>query len=887
MTTLADDIHSTQQFANAAEVFVGTLSAFFPGNYFETLFHGGTLRRAYWMALKDVVQGYDAASDEAALLSALMNGQAFADPRVVEELLKEFLPQQTPNYPTVARLWAETLNVQDADKSASVEKVRELFTALADALRRSPELGVALHQIAQMRASSELQWDDTTTEQDLNRLLDAALVTGASTLELQTRHLLALAAERPPHADAVPEQSLAAVVRLAEYLPSDALRGVWERVAALPNSTQRVRLLGVLATHLVTLPQAPDPLAVVRQALDEARPPLAPDVRVDVLLSLAPHLEAADSEAMTAMQGRILAGMQTVRDAASRVRALGALIPYLVPSLQSQAVVQAFETAMQGITGASAQAEALSELPAHLPVEFHERLLNIAEQLDAPEARALLLGNMIPHLSPALQVQALESALSAVAAVSGEDARTRALIALASPLETVGMLSRYPETLQRALELTFSIAFAGDRARAFAALAPQLSPELLSEALHIVRDIVDDADRAHTLARLAPHLPPDLLVAAFNIAQELRPTQARALALIALAPYLSPAARQQALEDALAAALAIERRYERVTLLVDLAPHLTEPLRQRALHEALTATRSIPDESERAQALVFLTPHLLEEQLPDALADAYTILDPLERTPVLSALLPRLPEEPRFRVGQDVLETARELRPPHHKAGILATVAPVLPEELIADAVRVADHITTPYDRLHVLTALLPRAPERLLDAALAAAHAVLNRLQRVNALLELIPYLTPSQRAAMLEDVLETALGVTDDYDRASALAHLAPYVDIRAEVQGRRQEALALALETCLDMRDATERGHLLARVAGSCTQWLTPAQAYALWRDYVPVLRERTHADLLSDLAALAPMLAHMGATRAPEAMARRLRHVVLGDALPAGK
>ena len=883
MATLADDIRSTQQFANAAEVFVGTLSALFPGDYFEALFHGETLRRAYWAALKEVVQEYDA-SEDAALVAALMNGQAFADRRVVEELLKEFLPQQTPDYHAVAQMWAPGLRLQDIDRATLTDKVRALFAALTDALRRSSELGVALHQLAQMRASSVWLWDDTTAEQDLNRLLDAALVTGASTLELQTRHLIALAAERPPHAADAREQSLAALVRLAEHLPPDVLHAVWEQVAALTNSTQQVRLLGALAPHLANLPQAPDPLAVVRQALDEARPPLAPEAQVDVLLALAPHLEAADSAGVVAMQERLLAGVQAVNDAASRVRGLGALIPYLMPTLQTQAVVSAFEAAVQGIPGASAQAEALGELPAHLPVEFHERLLNIAEGLETPEARVLLLGRMLPHLSSALQVQALHSALDAVAAVGGEDARTRALISLAPHLEAVGMLNRHPEMLQRALELTFSISFANDRARAFAALAPHLSPELLREALHVVRDIVDDANRARTLARLAPHLPPDLLVAAFNIAQELRPPQARASALVALIPYLAPAARQQALEDALAAALAIERRYERVSALVDLAPHLSEPLRQRALHEALTATRSIPDEGERAQALVFLTPHLLEEQLPDALADAYTILDPLERTPVLSALMPRLPEEPRFRVGQDALETAREVRPPHHKAGILATMAPVLPEELVAEAVRVADHVTTPYDRLHVLTALLPRAPERLLDAALAAARAVPNRLQRVNALLELIPYLTPAQRAEMLEDVLETALGVSDDYDRASALAHLAPYVDMQADVQGRRQEALGLALEACMDVRSAEERAPLLARVAESCAQLLSPAQTYALWRDYVPKLREASHVDVLSDLAALAPMLAHMGATRAPEALARRLWRTVLGDTPP---
>lgn len=865
-----EDIHNTQKLANAAETFVRALDALFPGDTFDQFFHGETLRRAYWVALQGALEQIDIAGD-GVLARGLRDGQVLADPRIVRELLKLFVPEETPDFQTAARVWAEAVGAPPDASAGLSGELDDFFALLAGELRQSGELRIVLRQLERSGGTRPRP----TPGEDLERLLDAAIVGGQAMVGRQVRHLLALAAERDPAPPAASPVAVEARTRLAAYLEPDALRALWDRVAALDDPALRLRLLGQIAPHLHRHHLIPSVLAPVQAMIEAGQPPLDPALRVDVLCRLAPELAAFSRDAtLPSLQQRVLDGVLAIDDPASRVRALGALIARLPPALQSEAVAIAFETAACCIPNEVARATALSVLPSHLPLEFQTRLLNIARDLIEPDARALLLGRMLTYLPPSLQLRTLIDALDAIRQITGDDARARALIALAPYIDAVGPLQNVPEGMQQAIAVTFSIARQDDRARAFAALAPYLSPELLTEALQALKGITDDVHRALTLAKLAPHLPDDLSVAAFGIAQELSTPEARAAALSAIAPYLGNQARAQALADALAAALAVERRYERVVALVDLAPHLPPDLRTRALSEALTATRSIPDESERGRALVFLAPHLLPEHLADALADAYTILDPMERVPVLSALLPFLPEEPRERVVQDVIDTANQAARPEHKASMLAAIAPVMPDKLVGVAAQAAVQIHTPYDQMHVLTALLPRQPEHLRDAALAAAHAVPDPYQRVSALLELVAHTPPELHYAILEEALETALKVADDYDRASALAHLAPYVGPQSELVDQQQVLLDLALTACLEVTDPQERRPLLAQWAATCEAYLAPAQTYMLWRRIVDVLRERPYAEVVADLAALAPVIAHLGAVGAVDLIAERL-------------
>ena len=863
---MADEIHSTQQLANAAEVFVKALGELFPAGLFEQFFHGDTIRRAYWTALASTLENYRG-QRRAALARSLMTSNVLAQPAVVAELLKLFLPGQIPNYGLVAEQWATTLaNTQLAEQGLLVAEAETLFHTLANELRRSGDLRLALYQIAQARYPIH---DQTPADADLGRLLDTALVAGPGTLTRQVQYLLRLATMRPTPPGA--SLNLDTLARVAGYLDTPALEMLWHYADQVIDPDHRLCLLGQIAPHLGQRGIIPDPLELIEAASTDGLTDPDPVVITEVLLDLAPHLEVPQEQNLPTFQQRMLAGVEGIRDPGSRVRALGVLIENLPPPFQDQAVALAFATATEELPNEVARALALSELPAHLPTTFQDRLLTIAYQLEAPDARALLLGRIIPYLPTERQAQAVLGALDAVNEIYGDEARAQALIALAPYMEAVGPLRYLPEGLQQAIHVTFSIENPDDRARAFAALAPYLSPELLTEALQAIRDITDDQVRAHTLTRLAPHLPDELQVAAYGIAQETAPAEARALALATIAPYLSATARAQALADALVAALAIERRYERVVALADLAPHLPDDLRARALQEAQNATRSIPDEGERSRALVFLAPYVPDDWLPEAVADAYTILEPDERVPALCALLPRLPDEPRLRVGQDLINLAIALKPPHQKASILAAVAPVLPAPLIDLAVQAATQIDTPYDRMHVLTALLPHQPEHLHSTALEAARAVPNRYQRTSALLELVPHTARTLHPDLLNEALETALGIEDHYDRASALAHLALHADTQVHTRNRQQDALSMALAAALEIPDESTRTTLLARLAQIWTWLLSPAQSYMLWRQTIAFLRTRSYPEVLNTLAALAPAIERIGSGDAIEPVA----------------
>lgn len=871
------DIRNTQQLVTAAEAFVAALSAQVPGQRFDEFFHADTLRHACWAALERALEAY-ADPGRVPLARALLDGQVLADPAVIGELLRLFLPDQHPDYAAVARRWAGALGADfHNDLAILAGEAERVFTLLADELHQFAELRLALGQIAQDRLAAA--WDDAplTAESDLSRLLDAALVAGPETLSLQVRHLLALAAARPSDNDPAPALALEALTRLATHLDRPALRALWEALpscAACEDPGLALRLLGHIVPYAARAELIDDPLAVVRTQIVRAGDRLDPAVSAAVLIALAPHLEASAVSATGSFPQRVLAAVGRIGDPAARVRALGALLPTLPADLRPQAIVAALETATAQITNEFARVEALSGLAPHLPPEGRSRLLSLAAQIAAPEARALLLGRILPQVSAALQPEALRGALEAIAQIAKGDTRASALVDLAPAVQALGSLQQYPAELRQALDLILAIERPGDRALAFAALAPALAPELLSEALHATREIADGAACAEALSRLAPWLPPDLQVAAFGIAQEVRPAQARVTALAAIAPYLSPNARRQALADALAVALAIDEHYTRVVALADLAPQLADDLRARALLEALTAARSIPNEAERGRALVFLAPHLLETQLADALADAYTIRDPLERTPALSALLPRLPEAPRRAVAEDLIATARTAPLPADIASILAAIAPVLPAELIGAALDLAEQIPAPIDRMHVLAALLPRDPLRLYGPALGTAGAIYSGYQRASALLDLLPFTPAGARQPILDEVLEAALDAEDDYDRASALAHLGPYLSAQAAAQHQQQDALRLALGACLRVADPVGRARLLGQLAPVWVSLLTPAQSYALWGDVVAFERHQPALQMTGDLAALAPVLEHMGAPRAVETVVSAL-------------
>jgi hypothetical protein len=145
---------------------------------------------------------------------------------------------------------------------------------------------------------------------------------GPGGLQLQVRHLLALAAWREPSVQVSEATMLSAAANLAEFLSEPELHTIWQRIEELDDPVLRLRLLGRIAPILSRLELVPDPLSVVKGAIESS--PIDPAVCVDVLLDLAPYLgPPGQGAALPPYQHRVLAGVQAIEDPASRVRASG------------------------------------------------------------------------------------------------------------------------------------------------------------------------------------------------------------------------------------------------------------------------------------------------------------------------------------------------------------------------------------------------------------------------------------------------------------------------------------------------------------------------------------------------------------------------------------
>jgi len=397
------------------------------------------------------------------------------------------------------------------------------------------------------------------------------------------------------------------------------------------------------------------------------------------------------------------------------------------------------------------------------------------------------------------------------------------------------------------------------RAWALAALAPRLA-ELgyPQEALAAAREIGDEYRRAEALANLAPHLPENLLAQALAAAGEIGDEYQRTRALAVLATRLPPDQQPQVLTEAMATANRIRGAAPRALALVVLAPHLPAQLRLQALAEALAATRGIGDLETRARTLATLVLRLAELCHPiEALAAAKEIRDEFWRARVLAVLTPHLPPEQQPQVLTEALAAAKTIENESTRAQALATLAPHLPPgeqpQVLAEALAAARKIQDESARADTLAVLAPRLaelgyPQEALDTAEEIRYAY----DRAKALAALAPHLPPD----LLPQALDAAKRI-EKSARAYALAALA----LRLAVLGYSWEALTTAKE----IWDADDRTRALAAL----TPHLPPDLQEQALRQALAAAREIRDADCRA--SALADMVPHLPPHLLAEALA----------------
>lgn len=284
---------------------------------------------------------------------------------------------------------------------------------------------------------------------------------------------------------------------------------------------------------------------------------------------------------------------------------------------------------------------------------------------------------------------------------------------------------------------------------------------------------------------------------------------------------LSREQQEEAQQLGLEAALLVPDVEERVEALATLAPYLTEKLLERALERGLEAALEIEYEDELARALVALAPHLTGGLLEQALETALAMEDEQEGAKVLAVLEPKLRNELRIDVLERELEAILGLEDEEERVEVLeqamgADLANEYEDERAQIRAALEVDISPEFEeeRIELLELALEDdlsvEPEweqaSIFEPAMDDVLA--SRFERVGASRRaVVSQLTEEKRHQVLERVLNRALALKFDLERAWVLVALAPH--LTNELHAR---ALELALEVVLTLQSDWEQAKVL---------------------------------------------------------------------------
>jgi hypothetical protein len=181
-----------------------------------------------------------------------------------------------------------------------------------------------------------------------------------------------------------------------------------------------------------------------------------------------------------------------------------------------------------------------------------------------------------------------------------------------------------------------------------------------------------------------------------------------------------------------------------------------------------------------------------------------------------------------------------------------------LPQLYGLDAARAIQDLDA---RAHALIALIEQMPE-LVGETLKTAQAIQHEKGRADVLSELAKYISED----MFDQFLVTSHAIGNGQDRACVLIALAD----------RIPEVSAEAFEIILDIKDDVNRYNLLQNLAQPLMK-ISKDNVYVLIEKSLCQLATRTRANMFSDLAALMPVIIHLGTEDTPHEIYEAVRDV----------
>jgi hypothetical protein len=305
-------------------------------------------------------------------------------------------------------------------------------------------------------------------------------------------------------------------------------------------------------------------------------------------------------------------------------------------------------------------------------------------------------------------------------------------------------------------------------------------------------------------------------------------------------------------------------------------PRLTEPLRTEVIEEAHMEARyaEMPGHLDDYQTFDWFRqqgPYLSAELLEETLRMARAVLQKDLRALALSEVAPLLPQARQLEVFEETVTCAMNIYDDGRRAEVLAEFPAHLTGEQIRKAAMDAYSISNTSRRVRTFGKLAPPlgATERLdlLRAALTVLPEIEEEKDRAERLQELIRHLP----VELLPEALSPASGIGDANRPAGLMKDIALHLP-----EGQRTGAMRAALAAASEL---TLRANERSRRFEELTELLVESEdCEAVWTDTLHCLAGRKREDMLSDLAALAPIIRHIGGFQAIESVIDSVRTVV---------
>lgn len=712
-------------------------------------------------------------------------------------------------------------------------------------------------------------------QEHLQQALDKALEAGPASLPNQVRYILALsqltdarpsATGHPEIPITVPSARLSALVELAQNLDSGQSRKLFTEIQQINDDDVRLPLMLELLTRLPENAYSD----ASHKIWEQSRVLTNPLTRSQVMFTFArfvKHNEIDSGSLPRSSDLGPIALAKSIRNIEGRARSLVALAFHLPPANK----ITLLDTTLKEVDSTnsdSLRANIVNSVADRLPPQIERRVFQIADSITAPTERARALTALARTVSAELQTDVRQKTLTAIESIEEEDERLSALVALAPHLEPASEDGKFPILLEMALAIAISLTRRNLRARALVALAPHLTLDLQGEALAAVHSLPSERERAMMLAELAPTLPPNMLVASLAVAHTMREQDSRVHALTVLAHYAPEQARSQTLLDALAAASNLPHHYERVTALLALADILPEQLLDQAFTNALETTRHISNENARARALSLLGTHLPPRLLDRALEAAAQINDQQQRFNALIGIIPRVSDDQRATILAQMIGNARQVPIAYKRARAIVALAPHLTQELIADALTIADSLEDPFDRASAYIALAQNLPPAKRPRVIAQAWKLIAKIDdgydQSSALASIAPFLPQTADDDLAKRANAVVQSIEDEYDRASAITILAPLMAKKPDFLEARLDYLSVVRSGISAALEISQQSLRVRQVAASCTLWvaLDAKSRYSLWCEVSRRMTALPLPDVLLCLGALTPVLGALG-------------------------